>query len=63
MTLDLIQVELFNCYNNILTSVHVDNSRKDILSFAKDPREALDDVTLTAEAKYPIGFSEQQKKF
>ena len=36
------------------SSVHIDNKSKDI---------TLDDTTLTAEAKYPINFTQSGKRF
>ena len=36
------------------SSVHIDNKNKDI---------TLDDTTLTAEAKYPINFTQSGKRF
>ena len=45
------------------SSVHVDNKRKDILILGEGPTQGLDDRTLTAEAKYPINFTEMGKRF
>ena len=44
------------------SSVHVDNKGKDILILGEGPTQGLDDTTLTAEAKYPITFTESGKK-
>ena len=38
--------------------VHVDNKGKDILMLGEGPTEGLNDTTLTAEAKYPINFTQ-----
>ena len=38
--------------------VHVDNKRKDILILGEGPPQVLDDTTLSAEAKYPINFTQ-----
>ena len=43
--------------------VHVDNKNKDILILDDGPTQGLDDTTLTAEAKYPISFTQSGKKF
>ena len=45
------------------SSVHIDNKGKDILILGKGPTQGLDDTTLTAKAKYPIKFTEQNKDF
>ena len=37
--------------------VHVNNKGKDILTLGERPTHGLDDITLTAEAKYPIHFT------
>ena len=38
------------------SSVHVDNKGKDILILGEGPAQGLDDIKLTAEAKYPINL-------
>ena len=38
--------------------MHVDNKNKDILVLGEGPTQSLDDITITAEAKYPINFTE-----
>ena len=43
-------------------SVHIDNKGKDILIFGKGPTQELNDTTFTAEAKYPINFSQSNIK-
>ena len=45
------------------SSVHVDNKRKDVLIFGEGTTQGLDDTTLTAEAKYPINFTQLGKRF
>ena len=45
------------------SSVHVDNKNKDITVFDEGPRQGLDDTTLAAEAKYPINFTQPNKRF
>ena len=45
------------------SSVHIDNKNKDILIFVEGPIQGLDDTTLTAEAKYPINFTQPRKRF
>ena len=43
------------------SSVHVDNKKKDILG--EGPTQGLDDTTLSAEKKYLIKFTKNNKKF
>ena len=43
--------------------MHIDDKSKDILILAKGPTQALDDTTLTAEAIYPINFTQPNKRF
>ena len=38
---------------------HIDNKKKDILILDEDPTQGLDDITITAEANYPINFRER----
>ena len=45
------------------SSVHIDNKNKDILILGEGPTQELDDATLTAEAKYPINFTQPRKRF
>ena len=45
------------------SSVHIDNKNKDILILGEGPTQELDDNTLTAEAKYPINFTQPRKRF
>ena len=45
------------------SSVHIDNKRKYILVLGEGPTQGLDDTTLTAEAKYPINFTQSGKRF
>ena len=45
------------------TSVHIDNKKKDILIFPLSSTQRLDDTALTAEAKYPIDFTQSGKRF
>ena len=44
------------------SSVHVDNKGKDILIIDEGPTQRFDDITLIAEAKYPINFTQSGKK-
>ena len=43
-------------------SVHVDNKGKDILILGEGPTQRLDGTTLTPEPKYPINFTQSDKK-
>ena len=45
------------------SSVHIDNKKKDILILGEAPTQGLDSNTLTAEAKYPINFTQPRKRF
>ena len=45
------------------SSVHVDNKGKNILILGEGPTQGLDYTTLTAEAKYPISFTQPSKRF
>ena len=45
------------------SSVHTDNKSKDILILGVAATEGLDDNTLTAEALYPINFTQPNKRF
>ena len=44
------------------SSVHIDNKNKDILIPGEETTQWLDDTTLTAEAIYPINFTELRKR-
>ena len=43
--------------------MHIDNRGKDILILGEGPKQGLDDTTLTAEAKYPIDFTQSGTRF
>ena len=43
-------------------SAHIDNKKKDILVFGKDPTQGLEH-TLTAEKMYSVNFTVTKKKF
>ena len=47
--------------DDVNSSVYIDNKRKDILD--ERPPQELDDITLAAEAKYPINLHNQEKDF
>ena len=44
-------------------SLHIDNKGRDILVLGEGRTQVLDDTTLTAEAKYPINFTQSGKRF
>ena len=44
------------------SSIHVDSKNKNILIPCEGPTEGLDDTALTAEAKYPINFTQPNKR-
>ena len=43
--------------------MHVGNKGKYILIFSEGPTQGLDDTTLTAETKYPINFTQSNRRF
>ena len=43
-------------------SMHNDNKKKYILILGKSPKYGVDDKTLTANKKYLLDFTEQQKQ-
>ena len=43
--------------------MHIDNKGKDILILGEGPTQGLDDITLSAEAKYPINFTQSRERF
>ena len=45
------------------SSVHNDNEKKDISILGKGPTQGLDNTKLNAEKEYSINFNEQQKIF
>ena len=45
------------------SSVHIDNKNKGILIVGEGPTQGFDVTTLTAEAKYPINFTQLRKRF
>ena len=42
---------------------HIDCRNKNILALGKGPTQGLENATITAEAKYPINFTESGKRF
>ena len=45
------------------SSVYVHNKGKDILVLGEGPTQGLDDTSLKAEAKYPINFTQSNRRF
>ena len=43
--------------------MHFDNKKKDNLILGEGLRQGLDDTTLATEVKYPINFSQPDKRF
>ena len=43
--------------------MHIDNKRKDILIVSRTPTQGLDGTAFTAEALYPINFTQSRKRF
>ena len=48
---------------SLISSMHVDNKGKDTLILWEGPTQGSDDTTLTAEAIYPINFTQSGKRF
>ena len=48
---------------NMNSSVHINDKGKDILILGEGPTNGLDDTALTAEAIYPINFTQPNKRF
>ena len=48
---------------NMSSSVHIDTKGKGILILGEGPQQRLDDMTLTAEAIYPINLTQSNKRF
>ena len=44
--------------HGLSSSMHIDNKRNNILILGEGAMQRLDDTTLTAEAKYPIKFTQ-----
>ena len=59
--MDLVKMQCL--LEQMSSSVQVGNKRKDILILGEDPKQELDDTTLTAEKIYPINFTAHNKKF
>ena len=53
----------FWSWYELISSVHIDNKNKDILTFGERPAQRLDNATLTAEAVYPINLTQPNKRF
>ena len=45
------------------SSLHIDNKNKDVFIPGEGPIQKLDDITLTAESKYPINLTKSGKRF
>ena len=45
------------------SSANINNKGKDILITGEGPTQGLDDTALTAEAIYPINFTQPSKRF
>ena len=48
---------------DIISSGHIDNKNKDLFILGEGPTQGLNNTTLTAEAKYPINFTQSGKRF
>ena len=49
--------------DDMSSSLHADNKKKDILILGEGPTQGTDDTTLTAEAIYPINIIKTNKIF
>ena len=47
---------------DISSSANVNNKNKDVLILGEGPTQGLDGTTFTAEAIYPINFTQQDKR-
>ena len=45
------------------SSVHADDKNKYVLVLDEGPTQGLDNTTLTAKSKYPINFTQPNKRF
>ena len=48
---------------DVSSSVYIDNKGKDVVILGEGPAQGLDYTTLTAEAIYPINFTQPNKRF
>ena len=48
---------------DMISSIHVDNKKKDILILGRGPAQGLGEHSLTAENMYSINFTVTKKKF
>ena len=48
---------------DIISCMHINNKKKDILIFGENPTQELGDTILTAEKEYSMNLTEQQNKF
>ena len=48
---------------DVSNSAHIDNKKRDILSFGKGPKQGLDNTTLAAEKMYLPNFTANNKTF
>ena len=42
--------------------MHIDDINKDILILGEEPVQGLDDTALAAESKYPIAFTQSERR-
>ena len=49
--------------SDVSSSVHINNKGKDILILRERSTQELNDTTLTTEAKYPISFTQSERRF
>ena len=49
--------------DDVSSTVHIDNKGIDILILGKGPTQGLVDTAWTVEAKYPINFTQSNRRF
>ena len=49
--------------DDVSSTVHIDNKGIDTLILGKGPTQGLVDTTWTVEAKYPINFTQSNRRF
>ena len=49
--------------DDMISSVHIDNKKKDNLVIGEGLTRGLHDTTLTAAVKYPVNFTQSGKRF
>ena len=61
--MEAMEKNVINFGDDMISSVHVDNKRKDILIIDEGQIEGLNDTILAAKAKYPTNSTQLRKRF